>query len=160
MLYLDEAILTRWNAKGPPIPTVTLADGTIAGGIWHGSVPEAVVLNLVNGYPYCIWTDVSDSTSARSSNSRYQTALVQFQVIATQDVTCGQLCELVEQAFLNANQAASNPLSMAGVGPGQDSIISCQLMSPYIIEDVGDTVNAGTMTFSIEYGRLAGLRPA
>jgi hypothetical protein len=152
MLYLDEAILNRWNAKN--------LTTSIPGGVWHGSVPEAVILNLANDVPYCIWTDVSDSTSMRSSNSRYQTSLVQFQVIALQDVQCGQLCELVEQAFLNANQAASNPLTMAGVGPGQDSVLSCQLMSPYVIEDVGDTVNQGTMTFSIEYGRLAGLRPA
>ena len=151
MLYLDYAILTRWNAKN--------LTASIPGGVWHGSVPENVALNLQNN-PYCIWLDVSDSTMQRSTTSRYQKALVQFQVIATQDTVCGQLCELVEQAYLNANQAASNPLAMPSTPGVQDSILFCQLVSPYIIEDVGDTVNSGTMTFEIEYGRLAGLLPS
>ena len=151
MLYLDEAILNRWNAKN--------LTASIPGGVWHGSVPESVALNLINN-PYCIWLDVSDSTALRSTTSRYQTAMVQFQVIATQDVTCGQLCELVEQAFLNSNQAATNPLTIGSLSPQQDNILSCQLTSPYVIEDVGDTVNAGTMTFAIQYGRPAGLRPS
>jgi hypothetical protein len=152
MLYLDEAILTRWNAKG--------LSASIPGGVWHGGVPESVVLGLQNGNWYCIWTDVSDSRVIGSTTSRVQNCLVQFQVVATQDVICGQLCELIEKAFLNSNQAASNPLTLAGVGPEQDSILSCQVLTPYVIEDSGDTVNTGTMTLAIQYARAAGLRPA
>jgi hypothetical protein len=72
----------------------------------------------------------------------------------------GGLGGVALSTMLSEAQAASNPLAMPSTPEVQDSILFSQLVSPYVIEDIGDTVNSGTMTFEIEYGRLAGLRPS
>lgn len=144
MYYLDQAILTRWNNKNLP--------ASITGGFWSDQVPEGIQT------PYCVYSDVSDTKDIQSFSSRYQRALVQFQVYDTTKAAVGAWCELIEQAFLNANLAASNPLSIVGIGT--DFIISCILTAPYLVLLIADTVWQGTMTFTIEYRRDGGLRPA
>ena len=150
MLYLDQAIKSRWDAKN--------LDATITGGLWAEMVPE------LTDMPYCTFTDISDAKFMQSHGSRYQSALVQFDVYDTTKAACGADCETIEAALLNADRAATNPLSI--VGTGNEFVITMLLTSPYVVRLMGtggapgDTIWQGTMTFTIIYRRDGGLNPA
>jgi len=152
MLYLDQALLTRWNNLD--------MSATITGGLWRDEVPESPPTTM----PYCTFTDVSDAKSGQSTTSRYQTALLQFDTYNVTNLLCGQNCESVEQCFINANLAQTNPLVI--VGQGTDFIVSCFPTAPYTTRNIGkdsttgDTVWQGSQTFQIQYRRAVNIQPS
>lgn len=140
MLYLDEAILTRWNAKGL---------NTSIAPLYDHQQPEGSAL------PYCSFSNVSDRKAHQTVASRYQEAMVQFELWHTSKEACGALCELIEQGFINANRASTNALAV----PQPDGIVSCILITPYILLQISDTVWQGPQTFKILYRRDGDLTP-
>ena len=138
MLYIDQAIVTRWNAQGLDASISTL---------WDTQVPEGSTL------PYAVMTNISDARFSQTEQSRYQNQMVQFDVYHTSKESCGALMELVDTAFLHANLAKTNPLSVAA----PDGIVRVTIDSPYIIEQISDTIWRGMMTISVLYRRAGGL---
>ncbi len=152
MLYLDQALLTRWNNLD--------MSATITGGLWGDAVPESPPSQM----PYCSFSDVTDAKSGQSTTSRYQTTLIQFDVYNVTKLLCGQNCEAIEQCFINSNMARTDPLVI--VGQGTDFILYCVPIAPYTTRNIGkdsttgDTVWQGSQTFQIQYRRAVNIQPA
>lgn len=146
MLYLDQAILNRYNAAGLNVSI---------GQIYDEQQPEHSVL------PYVSFENASDVRAfGTQANNAYHKAQVTFTVWGTSkdDPATGVtvLAELLETAMQNANKAASSPLAMLDVG----GIVYCRLDSPYIARQVSDTVWSAAQTFTILYRRSGSPVPA
>lgn len=146
MLYLDQAILNRYNSAGL---------NTSIGQIYDEQQPEHSVL------PYVSFENASDSRAfGTQANNVYHKAQVTFTVWSTSkdDPVTGVtvLSELIENAFQNANKAATSPLAMLDVG----GIVYCRLDVPYNAKQISDTVWSAAQTFSILYRRSGNPVPA
>ena len=135
MIYLDEAVKTRYSATGLT---------SSVGQIYDHQQPEGSVL------PYVSFKNVSDTRLfSTQAPSIYQKAQIEFTVWHTGKLPCGQLCELIQAEFLNGNLDPSNPLAMAV----PNAIVNCLLMTPYTITQVSDTIWSGSQTFTVTYRR-------
>jgi hypothetical protein len=140
MIYLDRAILTRYNAVGL---------NTSIGQLYDEQQPEGSIL------PYVSLEDASDNRYVRTQTSSYHEAMVTLTVWHTQKDLCEQACELIEINFTNCNFALTNPLVL----PQPFGVVKFRLSSPYILRQVSDTIWSGAQTFVVIYRRAPILVP-
>lgn len=143
MIYLDQAILNRWNAKN--------LSTYITGGIWFGDAPE------LEQFPYCIYTNVSDNVYEKSLVSQYSVKQIQFQIYDITAELVGQWANMIGSAFLHCDRAATNPLTL---NPNEGSIINVESEGNSIIQKESDGIYSATLGFTILYNQESGLTPA
>src|SRR5690348_4885656 len=96
-LDIDKALKTRWTAAG--------LNTLIPSGI-HFRLPERAVM------PYVIYSHVSDLPFTNTFSSRYNRKVFQLDVYAETPDLVGYYAGLIRTAFINSNEALSNPLAI------------------------------------------------
>ena len=142
MIGIDTAIKSRWSATG------------MAALVPHGPYLSRLPEEFVTFFPYCIYTNVSDVIVARTPETIYHDAQVQFQVYGLTDIEVGDACEAIGQNFLSSDRARTSPLYNSVFG-----IVDVRIVSDYTITQESDQVYVGTMVLGIQYGKESGLTP-
>ena len=143
MIEIDQAVLTRWNAKS--------LSSVITGGVWFGDVPE------LTPFPYCIYTVVSDNVNYISRGSQRNIKTIQFQTYALDVISLGAAIQAIDNAFMHADRALTNPLY---ISPSIGYIANVADEGNSIILKESDTVWSGTISYAIDYIESSRLTPA
>ena len=98
MIDIVKALKTRWTAEG--------LSTYITGGIHHSRVPERVQM------PYCVFHELGSPVITKTRTLIISELQIQFEVFdkTGNAETCADLAQRVRDAFLNAENATSNPL--------------------------------------------------
>ena len=141
MIDIDEAVKTRWTARS--------LSSTITGGIHHARAPEQTSM------PYCIYSNVSDAPTSGTRSSRYNRALIQFDVYDTTPYLVGSHSKLIRAAFVNSDKAAANALAMTEGG----TIKRIEPDGNPVVLQEADEVYRGTQTLAVEWAESRNLVP-
>ncbi len=142
-IAIDKAFQTRW--------TDTSLDSTVSGGLWFGLVENTTVL------PYASYTVVSDVTVARTATARYNLKTVQIQVWDTTPDLVGAHIEAIEDSFVHADRAATNPLRSL---PTDEIVKDIEVVGGPIVLQEADEVWQAIITLNVQYVKDRVLVPA